>query len=120
MKCDDGWQSVTRDNGRVMCAKAFTTELEYKTYDEAMTFCATHGAVLAPMESVDEQELIIDLMNTARPASGGAMWLGARRNESGGEFYWAIDDKVVGNWIGNWTPNEPNNVYVLYHNIQAL
>ena len=108
--CDNDWARLTRDDGRLMCIKAFTTELERKNYEQALNFCGTFGAVLAPMESSDEQSLIIQLMQDASPVKQGAMWLGGQRKDDGGPFYWSIDGRqvVTANW--ETSTNEPNNM----------
>ena len=110
LHCDKGWDGIYRDEGRVMCVRAFTTELHSKDYDTAMRFCAQFGAVLAPAESADEHEIIIRQIGDLKPEVG-AMWLGARRREPDGPFYWELNQKLVAVGIGtNWAGDEPNNV----------
>lgn len=88
-----------------MCVKAFTDEMELKNYADSMAFCRTLGGVLAPMESADEQTLILKLMEDVKPKKGGAMWLGGRKG-SDRIFYWEIDGRQV--MLGNWNSGEPN------------
>lgn len=95
-----------------MCTKAFTDGLAGTSYDEAMAFCKTFGAVLAPMESADEQTIITGMAAALNPPKG-SMWIGARR-QSDGRFYWELDHRPVMTGMGtNWHTtayhSEPNN-----------
>lgn len=101
-----------------MCTKAFTDGLAKTSYDQAMAFFQKHGAVLAPMESADEQKTILDMVKALNPPAG-SMWIGARGKPPHSEtFYWELDGRrvVLGmgtNWHSYHGHQEPNNAYVL-------
>ncbi|CAG5132631.1 unnamed protein product, partial [Candidula unifasciata] len=80
-----------------------------KTYDDAAAFCVTHGGYLAEVESVQENNWLI---NKLTASNFGSVWIGGSETLHRGTFLWVNSGNPL--IFADWSfmqPIDPPGVY---------
>ncbi|XP_075038848.1 E-selectin-like [Mixophyes fleayi] len=75
------------------------------TYDEAQIYCRKHYTDMVAIQNRRENEYLNDKLKF----NPSYYWIGIRRNNITGEWFWVGTKKVLTNESKNWAKNEPNN-----------
>ncbi|XP_073254291.1 snaclec coagulation factor IX-binding protein subunit A-like [Porites lutea] len=95
------------------CPKGWTQFRSYcylvsgsiKSWDYAQEFCKQHGGELVKINSFEENEFVLKLVNQCHQ-SLKQVWIGLRRQPGkAGKFLWS-DNSIP--FFKNWAPHEPN------------
>ncbi|XP_041715745.2 galactose-specific lectin nattectin-like, partial [Coregonus clupeaformis] len=85
------------------CFKHFASQLDWA---DAESYCVTHGANLASVNSKGEFGFVKNLIHGFDPAESNT-WIGLSDLHKEGRWMWSDGSKVVYTF---WSPNEPNNL----------
>ena len=75
-----------------------------KTWDQAQAYCKGRNAELVKINSAEENEFVLNLVNQRAP-SLKQVWIGLKWDSSVRRFLWSDHSVTV---FTNWAPHEPN------------
>ncbi|XP_068745168.1 perlucin-like protein isoform X2 [Montipora capricornis] len=95
-QCPSGWERFGR--------YCYLVSGSILTWDQARSYCRTRGGELVKINSAEENEFVLNLVQQRQP-SLREVWIYLKWDSSVKQFLWNDHSVPV---YTNWAPNEPN------------